>query len=205
MIWLKGWSIVSESMTEFSSAISKSQQGQHQTNTLGIVRFNKEISLKCNTAFLKVSLRLQARKHLPFFLQFGWEFHTDSRCRCRSHLLAAADVFAVLRVWSFRRGLSAFLCSGRQQFCTHYSEPQLLWNYLAPSEPGGTAENCLLWERKGNKGNNCEKQKGWFCHGLVSWTASLRQCWVTEHAEEKKCYSKWTFWRQSHTLGRASC
>lgn len=30
---------------------------------------------------------------------------------------------------------------GRQQLCIHYSEPLILWNLLALSEPGGTAEN----------------------------------------------------------------
>lgn len=44
------------------------------------------------------------------------------------------------------------------------------------------------------------EKKGWFYHDLVSWTASLRQCWVPEQVE-KKCYTKWTSGRHSPTLG----
>lgn len=65
--------------------------------TLGTMRFIKEISVKCITAFLRVSLRLQARKHLPFFLQFGWEFNTDLRCR-QTCLQLPEDEIAVLCV-----------------------------------------------------------------------------------------------------------
>lgn len=168
--------------------------------TLRIMRFNKEIAIKCNTAFLRVSLRLQARKDLPFFLQFGWEFNTDSRCR-PTCLQLPEDGMALLPVKLQER-----------TECIHVlRKTAVLYPLLWTTAP--VKSSCPVWasrssweltflgeEEKKESKKQLWKKKGWFYHGLVSWTASLRQCWVPEQVE-KKCYPKWRSGRHSHTLG----
>lgn len=170
--------------------------------TLGIVRFNKEVSVKRKTAFLRISLRLQAKKHLPSFLQFGWEFNADSRCK-QTHQQLPEHGIAVLHV-KLQVGTE---CSHvlRKTAALH----PLLWT-TAPVK-----SSCPVWAwwqsgemtslgEEGEQGKQLWKKKGWFYHGLVSWIASLGQCWVPEHAE-KKFYPNGDLGGRATPLAAASC
>lgn len=105
--------------------------------------------------------------------------------------------------WSFRRGLNQSEGAELRKRAALYLLPWILSSCkvtLPHLPPVVQPQNRLSWGKKGRerKKKKKRKKKGCFSYGLVSWTASLRQCQVPEQVERrKKCHPKWRSGKQN--------